>query len=124
VHAFLRAETGIEAVPDIRGIAVAFPDKRSRVFQIRSVALLAPYGEKDIVRFRAYDVSGIAGISWSGGRSDRLAIRPAQAARPPNAAWLDIRVADRSGNRSPVYMIPVPPVPLPGNPPAEVAVED
>ncbi len=124
VHAFLRAETGIEAVPDIRGIAVAFPDKRSRVFQIRSVALLAPYGEKDIVRFRAYDVSGIAGISWSGGRSDRLAIRPSQAARLQHAAWLDIRVADRSGNRSPVYMIPVPPVPLPGNPPAEVAGED
>lgn len=123
-HAFLTTESGIAEVPDIREIAIVFPDKQVRSFQIRSVAILAPYGEKDIVRFRAYDVSGLAGLSWSGGRSDRLAIRPSQVARPPNAAWLDVRVSDRAGNHSPIYMIPVPPVALPGSPPAEVADEN
>jgi hypothetical protein len=120
IHDVLRAEAGIDAVPDLREIVLAFPEKSARAFQIRSAAVLAPYGETNIVRFRAYDVSGIEGLSWEGGRSARLAIRPSRVNRPPNAAWLDVRVGDRAGNRSPVYMIPVPPVPLSDKLPAEL----
>lgn len=122
---FLCAETGVKTVPDIREIILAFPDKKAvRAIQIRSVALLAPYGEKDTVRFRAYDVSGISGLVWSGGGSEKLTIRPTQVTKSADTAWLDIRIRDRSGNHSPVYMIPVPPVPLPGNPPAGIDETD
>lgn len=120
IHDLLRAEAGNEAIPDLREIGIAFPQKRARVFQIRSAAVLAPYGDAHIVRFRAYDVSGIEGLSWEGGRSAQLAIRPSRVNRPPNAPWLDVRIGDRAGNRSPVYMIPVPPVPLSDKLPAEL----
>ena len=123
IHDVLRAEAGVDAVPDLREIVLAFPEKSIRTFQIRSAAVLAPYGETNVVRFRAYDVSGIEGLSWEGGRSAHLAIRPSRVTRPPNTAWLDVRVSDRAGNRSPIYMIPVPPVPLSDKLPAEVEDE-
>ncbi|MBM4163273.1 MAG: hypothetical protein FJ222_02360 [Lentisphaerae bacterium] len=119
IHDILRAEAGIDAVPDLREIVLAFPEKRARAFQIRSAAVLAPYGDTHIVRFAAYDMSGIEGLSWTGGRAAQLAIRPSRVSRPIDAVWLDVRVSDRAGNRSPVYMIPVPPVPLSDKLPAE-----
>ena len=123
IHDVLRAEAGVDAVPDLREIVLAFPEKSIRTFQIRSAAVLAPYGETNVVRFRAYDVSGIEGLSWEGGRSAHLAFRPSRVTRPPNTVWLDVRVSDRAGNRSPIYMIPVPPVPLSDKLPAEVEDE-
>jgi len=123
-HDFLRAETGMDAVPDIREIVIVFPEKISRAFQIRAAAVLAPYGADDIVRFRAYDASGIAGLVWPGGKSEHPAIRPSCVFQPPNTPWLDIRVNDRVGNLSPIYLIPVPPVALPQPLPAEVPEQE
>ncbi len=115
VAGFLCNATGLKEAPDIRDVIVAFADKETRSYQIRAAAIMAPYGEKDIVRFRAYDISGVEGLKWSGGSSTKLSLRPSLVPRDAGSVWLDVRVADRSGNLSQLYMIPVPPVAMEGN---------
>jgi len=124
IHDVLRIESGLEGVTNVNELILAFPEKTIRTFQIRSAAVLAPYADAHVVRFRAYDASGIAGLVWEGGQSAQLGIRPSRVTRPAGAVWLDVRVHDRAGNRTPIFMIPVPPLPLPDSLPAEVAVEE
>ena len=112
----------------LREVAFAFPPKAKLSFQIRGMAILAPWSAADVLKFRAYDLSGIAGAVWqNGGQSTRTGIRPACLHLPPDdAQWLKLRVSDRPGNLTPVFMVPLPPntAPVPENMPPDVDVED
>jgi len=92
------------------------------------MAILAPWEPSDALKFKAYDLSGIGGLVWqNGGKSAKTGIRPACLTLPPeDAPWLKLRVADRQGNLSQVFMVPLPPnaAPIPDNLPLEVDVED
>jgi hypothetical protein len=70
----------------------------------------------------------VAGLAWqNGGKCASTGLRPARVALPPDdARWLKLRVADRAGNLSPVFMVPLPPpaAPIPETLPLEVDVEN
>ena len=55
-----------------------------------------------------------------------LELRSRLALPADDAQWLKVRVADRPGNLTQVFMFPMPPnaAPVPENLPAEVDVED
>ncbi|MEI6210767.1 MAG: hypothetical protein WCR06_04005 [bacterium] len=112
----------------LRDVALVFPAKAQYALHVRGMAILAPWGPSDVLKFKAYDLSGVAGLSWqNNGKSARTGIRPARLALPPDdAQWLKLRLSDRAGNFSPVFMLPVPPnaLPIPPNLPLEVDVED
>ncbi len=128
VRDLLRDQSKQPRACKLREVALAFPAKAKFTLQVRGMAILAPWGAADVLKFKAYDLNGIAGITWqSGGKSDQTGIRPARLALPPeDAAWLKLRIADRPGNLSPVYMIPLPPnaAPIPESLPLNVPVED
>lgn len=112
----------------LRDLSLVFPAKAKFALQIRGMAILASWGPADVLQLKAYDFNGIAGIFWqNGGKSAKTGIRPARLTLPlDDARWLKLRVSDRAGNSSPVFMLPMPPnaVSIPENLPWEVDVED
>jgi hypothetical protein len=128
VRDLLRAEAGTRKAPSVRQLDLAFPPQARFTIQIRGCAILAPWGAADALRFQAYDLSGVAGLAWqNGGKCASTGLRPARVALPPDdARWLKLRVADRVGNLSPVFMVPLPPpaAPIPETLPLEVDVEN
>ena len=112
----------------LREVALVLRPKAKFILHIRGMAILAPWTPEDVLRFKAYDINGIAGLVWqNGGKSTFTGMRPACLTLPPDdAQWLKLRVADQPGNFSPVFMIPMPPnaAPPPENLPPTLPVED
>ena len=113
---------------NVREMALVLTNAARGTVQIRGLAILAPWGTNDVLRLQSYDLNGVAGLSWqNGGKSAKTGLRPARLVLPPDdAQWLKVRVADRLGNLSHVFMIPTPPsaAPVPDNLPLEVDVEN
>ena len=128
VRDLLRDQTKMPTACALREIALAFPPKVKVTLQVRGLSILAPWSPADVLKFRAYDLNGIAGLVWqNGGKSVKTGIRPACLTLPPDdAQWLKLRVSDQPGNLSQVFMVPMPPnaAPIPENLPLEVNVED
>jgi len=128
VRDLLRNQCKTNKACTLREIAFLFPPKARFTLQVRGMAILAPWEPSDALKFKAYDLSGIGGLVWqNGGKSAKTGIRPACLTLPPeDAPWLKLRVADRQGNLSQVFMVPLPPnaAPIPDNLPLEVDVED
>jgi hypothetical protein len=113
---------------NVREMALVLTNAVRGTVQIRGLAILAPWGTNDVLRLQSYDLNGVAGLVWqNGGKSAKTGLRPARLVLPPDdAQWLKVRVADRLGNLSHVFMIPTPPsaAPVPDNLPLEVDVEN
>jgi hypothetical protein len=126
VRGYLRAETGLAQAPAIRTLALVFPEGGKQNLQLRAAAVLAPWGADDVLKFRAYDMSGLRGLVWQGGGAlTGLGIRPSRLKVPAeDALWLKVRIADRPGNLSDFFFIPIPPGSVGNALPAEVPVED
>ena len=128
VRDLLREQTKQPEACAVREVGLHFGEKAGFTLQVRGMAILAPWGPGDVLRFQAYDLNGVAGLRWqNGGKSAKTGIRPASVVLPADdAQWLKVRVADTPGNLSPVYMIPVPPraAAAAGNQPLEVDVEN
>jgi hypothetical protein len=128
VRDLLRDETKMNKACTLRDVALYFPAKAKYTLQVRGLSILAPWSAPDVLRFRAYDLNGANGLTWQGGgASARLGLRPARLTLPADDnRWLKVRVADRPGNLSKVFLYPMPPnaAPVPESFPAEVEVED
>ena len=128
VRDLLRDQTKLPRACTLREIALIFPPRAKFTLQVRGMAILAPWGPADVLKFNAYDINGIAGLVWqNGGHSAKTGLRPACLTLPPeDAQWLKVRVSDRPGNLTPVFMVPLPPhtVPMPDNLPPDVEEED
>jgi hypothetical protein len=128
VRDLLRDQSKLPNACSLREVALVFPTKAKFTLQVRGMAILAPWGPSDVLKFRAYDLNGVGGIVWqNGGKSAKTGIRPARLTLPPDdAQWLKLRVADQPGNLSQVFLIPMPPnaAPISENLPLNVDVED
>ena len=128
VRDLLRDRCKLSKACPISELSLVFPAKARCTLQVRGMAILAPWGPADVLKFRAYDLNGIGGLVWqNGGKAAKTGIRPARLTLPPDdAQWLKLRVADQPGNLSQVFMIPLPPndAPIPENLPLEVDVEE
>ena len=128
VRDLLRDQSKLPKACTLRDVVLHFPPKAKFTLQVRGMAILAPWNPADVLKFRAYDLNGVAGLVWqNGGKSTKTGIRPAALTLPPDdAQWLKLRVADRPGNLSQVFMIPLPPnaAPIPENLSPFVDVED
>ena len=112
VRDFLRDETEERKdTPDLTYLTFYLsPKLKPGALQIRSLAILAPWNSDHVLPVKAYDLSGIKGLLWSGGESAATGIRPANLALPANDPhWFRFRIGDRSGNLTDTWMIPVPP---------------
>ena len=111
VRDFLRDETEEHKdTPDLTYVSFYFPKSKNTKIQFRSLAILAPWNSDDLIPVKAYDLSGIKGLIWSGGETVCTAFRPANLSLPtkdPN--WFRFRVSDRRGNLTDTWMIPIPP---------------
>ena len=128
VRDLLRDQSHLAKACAVKEVALVFPPKAKFTLHVRGMAILAPWGVADVLKFKAYDLNSIGGLVWqSGGKSTRTGIRPARLALPPeDAQWLKLRVSDGAGNLTPIFMVPMPPnaAPLPEDLPLEVDVED
>jgi hypothetical protein len=115
------------AVP-LQECTLAFPARRDFTFQLRSMAILAPWKTNDLIVAKAYDASGIAGITWQDrNTSTNTIFCPAACAVPSDQPpWLTLCVQDRAGNRTPGYLVPLPPAtnPVPDTLPATLPLAD
>lgn len=120
----LREQTRTPQSCNVRELFFHFPEKAKYTFQVRGAAILAPWGANDVLKIQAYDLSGVAGLVWqNGGKSTQTNLRPARLTLPPDdAQWLKLRVADRHGNLTEAYLVPLPPpaAPIPEALPLEV----
>lgn len=112
VRDFLRDETEEHKdTPDLTYLSLYFsPKTKGGKIQIRSFGILAPWNSDHLLPVKAYDLSGIKGLVWSGGESENTGLRPANLALPasdPN--WFRFRISDRRGNLTDTWMIPIPP---------------
>jgi hypothetical protein len=128
VRDLLRDQFRLTNACPLQELTLVFPPRTNFTFQLRSMAIVAPWKTNDVINCKAYDASGVAGITWQDhGSSTNTAIRPAvltlPASHPP---WLKLRVADRAGNLTPAYLFPLPPTtnPVPDNLPLTFPVED
>ncbi|MDD5705878.1 MAG: hypothetical protein PHR35_08130 [Kiritimatiellae bacterium] len=108
---FLRNETGVTNDLVVSDLDLAFPENATNALQVRAAAVMAPWTAADVVPFRAYDASGVAGIFWQGGGQTPLTVlRPARVTLPPeDNLWMKIFIRDRAGNAMPPVMLPIPP---------------
>ncbi|MDD2454765.1 MAG: hypothetical protein PHG96_01765 [Kiritimatiellae bacterium] len=109
---FLKQETEERKdTPDLTYLSFFITGKsRSGTLQLRSVAVLAPWESDHLIPIRAYDLSSVKGITWSGGESDLTGLRPANLKLPaadPN--WFRFRISDRRGNLTDTWTVPLPP---------------
>jgi hypothetical protein len=112
VRDFLRNETEEHKdTPDLTYISLYFsPKAKGGKIQIRSFAILAPWTSDHLIPLKAYDLSSIKGLVWSGGKSESTGLRPANIALPAtDPYWFRFRISDRRGNLTDTWMIPVPP---------------
>ena len=112
VRDFLRDETEEHKdTPDLTYLTLYFAQKaKGSTIQIRSFAILAPWNSDHLIPIKAYDLSSVKGLVWSGGESENTGLRPANIALPstdPN--WFRFRISDRRGNLTDTWMIPIPP---------------
>jgi hypothetical protein len=127
-RAFLREQSKMPKGLPLRELLLCFPGKAKFTVHVRAAAVLAPWGADSLLKFRAYDFSGVAGLVWQGrGTSPSCGLRPARIQLPADdPLWLRVRVADRAGNQTSAFLFPVPPggLAVPESLPAEVEVED
>lgn len=126
VRSFLRTETGLAQAPAINSLTLLFPSGGKQNIQLRAAAIMAPWGADDVLKFRAYDLSGLRGLVWQGGgTSTALGVRPSCLKVPADdALWLKVRLADRPGNLTDFLFIPIPPGFINHALPAEVPFND
>ena len=112
VRDFLRDETEEHKnTPDITYITFFFPPRtKGGQIQFRSLSVLSPWDSDQFIPLKPYDLNSIKGLIWSGGETTNTGIRPANLQLPetdPN--WFRFRVADRRGNLTDTWLLPIPP---------------
>lgn len=86
------------------------PHMKGVQLQLRSVAIMSAWNSDHMMPFRPYDLNPISGLLWDGGASAATGVRFANLAMPPHSQhFFHFYVADRVGNRTPMWTIPVPP---------------
>lgn len=127
VRDLLRAQMKTKQAGPVKDVGVFFADKTRAVVHVRAMAILAPWSGPDLFKLQAYDINGIAGLVWqNGGHSTLTGLRPARLSLPPqDPNWLRVRVSDKPGNLTPLFMLPMPPggAPVAADLPVEVPVE-
>ncbi|OGV64736.1 MAG: hypothetical protein A2498_13530 [Lentisphaerae bacterium RIFOXYC12_FULL_60_16] len=81
----------------------------SAPIQFQSMFIFRPFGTQDVVRMNAFDVSGIAGVSWKYEQAEyTTALSPATLLQGGQAdnGWLLMQVRDKAGNLSGPFRIP------------------
>jgi hypothetical protein len=112
VRDFLRDETEEHKdTPDLTYLSLYIsPRTKGGQIQFRSLAILAPWDSDHLLPLKAYDLSGLKGLVWSGGETGNTGIRPANLALPKDDPfWFRFRIADRRGNLTDTWLIPIPP---------------
>ncbi len=112
VRAFMSEETEEHKdTPDLTFVTLYLGNRaKGATLQLRAFDILAPWDSDHLVPVKAYDLSSIKGLVWSGGSSEQTGLRPANLELPasdPN--WFRFRISDRRGNLTDTWMIPVPP---------------
>lgn len=112
VRDFMRQESEEHKdTPDLSYLTLyLLPNMREGVFQIRALAVLAPWDSDHFLPLKAYDLNSIKGLVWSGGETTDTGIRPANLILPKDDAhWFRFRIGDRRGNLTDTWLLPIPP---------------
>jgi len=111
VPACLRELSGSADPFILQEFAIVMPAGGPAVLQVRAGAILAAWAPTDLLVFKAYDASGVAGIRWQGnGQAPHTAFRPALVKLPAaEPCWMRFAIRDRAGNTTPVQLVPIPP---------------
>ncbi len=85
---------------------------------IKNLTIFAAWRPDNVVALNAYDASGIGKVSWEyvadgkvlkQGRQSSLKLAPAKLGLPLKPdGWLKVHIADRAGNSTPPFYLPVP----------------
>lgn len=101
-------ETG--ALPAIASVELGFAREKNLRVRIRSMAVMAPWEPETRLHFTAHDASGMGGIVWPGGETDRMEVAPATLPSSEDGLpWRRLRLRDKPGNTTPEIYLPVPP---------------
>jgi hypothetical protein len=118
VAEFLKQESGLAEAFELQEFAIVLPAASPYRLQVRAGAILSAWAATDVLAFRAYDASGVSGLTWQGGgQAPFTVIRPARVSLPADdPCWMKLAIRDRAGNASHPFLVPIPPhAPPPGN---------
>ena len=85
--------------------------KKKMVLELQNMYIFSAWKEEDMVKLKAFDASGIDGMSWSyEAQTDSMALAPATMTGTEGInRWVVMRARDRAGNLSMPIHVPVGP---------------